>query len=117
MAPTSAPLPSDPGDDVRFAALALALLVAWATVSSPGPWAAVIPVDLGVREHRVAVNTAPVGELMALPGVGRVLADRIAEYRAGARFDGPPDLERVHGIGPVLVRRLAPYVTCESPPE
>ena len=45
-------------------------------------------------------------ELCLLPGVGRVLAERIvAEREGGGEFLSPQDLTRVHGIGPARVER------------
>ncbi len=63
-----------------------------------------------VRAHVVDVNHAPPGELRVLPGVGPVLADRIAAERDRAPFTTQQDLLRVHGIGPATVSRLAPHV-------
>jgi len=55
----------------------------------------------------VNVNTASAPELESLPGIGPVLARRIADYR---RSHGPfrrlEDLLQVQGIGPALLRRL-----------
>jgi competence ComEA-like helix-hairpin-helix protein len=65
------------------------------------------PPPTGPRDGRVAVNTATVEELDALPGIGPALARAIVEERArGGAFRSADDLERVPGIGPALVRRL-----------
>lgn len=51
-------------------------------------------------DGRVHVNTASVGELEALPGVGPVLAGRIASYRDdNGSFSVVEDLLDVPGIG------------------
>ena len=60
----------------------------------------------------VNVNTAGVDELMSLPGIGEVLAQRIVEHRrAHGLFRRPEDLEAVHRIGPRTVERLRPLIT------
>ena len=61
--------------------------------------------------ERVRINEASQTELVALPGVGPVLAERIvAERERGGAFTDAADLVRVRGIGPVLSERLAPLV-------
>jgi competence ComEA-like helix-hairpin-helix protein len=56
---------------------------------------------------RVRVNTASAAELMTLPGIGpRLAAAIIADRRRHGPFRRVSDLERVPGLGPVLVRRL-----------
>lgn len=57
------------------------------------------------------INTCSVDSLTLLPGVGPVLAGRIAETRdMGLVFRTPEDLREVKGIGPALSARLAPLV-------
>ncbi len=60
--------------------------------------------------HMVDVNHAPKEELVALPGIGDAMADRILAYR---REHGPfhqiDDLRNVKGIGKKKLDRLAPY--------
>lgn len=61
---------------------------------------------------RVDLNTAGEAELMLLDGIGPERARAIVEYR---RRHGPfrtlGDLDRVRGIGPRTLERLAPWVT------
>ena len=59
----------------------------------------------------VRVNAASAAELVALPGVGPVMAQRILEYRtAHGPFGSLVDLRRVKGIGARTCERLAPHV-------
>ena len=55
-------------------------------------------------------NTAPADSLELLPGIGRVLADRIVEYRKEHRFDTEIDITSVRGIGPKMYERLKPFL-------
>jgi competence ComEA-like helix-hairpin-helix protein len=56
-------------------------------------------------------NRAGAEALVALPGVGPVLARRIVEERErSGPFRGPDDLLRVRGIGPATLNRLRPYL-------
>ena len=74
-----------------------------------GSAAPAVPVDL---------NRAGVAELDALPGIGRVLAGRILQYRAThGPFREAEELMAVPGIGPRLFERLRPHVLVRRMPE
>ncbi len=60
-------------------------------------------------------NTSPVDSLELLPGIGRVLADRIVEYRKTHTFESEVDIMYVKGIGPKLFERLQPYLKVTKP--
>ncbi len=58
------------------------------------------------------LNRATAAELDALPGIGKVLAGRIVEWREQeGPFQSVDDLGKVEGIGPALLAKLAPLVT------
>jgi competence ComEA-like helix-hairpin-helix protein len=62
-------------------------------------------------DMRVDLNTAHVGELAALPGIGPRLSERIVEDRAlHGPFETVDDLQRVHRVGPVLVADIREHV-------
>lgn len=64
-------------------------------------------------------NSASVGELQLLPGVGASLAERIVAYRSahgGAEaFSRPEDLLAIKGIGPATLREFRLYLTFQTP--
>lgn len=70
-----------------------------------------LAVPLGATE-RIDVNRASAAELGRLPGVGPALAGRIvADRLQRGAFSGIAALERVRGIGPATLARLAPHLS------
>ncbi len=60
---------------------------------------------------RIRLNQAPPAELELLPGIGPVLAQRIADDRArNGPFTSLLDFQRVPGIGAKTAEKLAPHV-------
>jgi competence protein ComEA len=60
-------------------------------------------------------NTAPRAVLLALPGLGPVLVDRIIEGRQAGRYTSLHDLDvRVRGIGPATVNALRPFLRIDD---
>lgn len=55
-------------------------------------------------------NTAPADSLELLPGIGRVLADRIIEHREKYPFKSPLDLLAVRGIGTSTYENLRHFI-------
>jgi competence ComEA-like helix-hairpin-helix protein len=73
----------------------------------------VIPSRMATAQEKINPNTATVGSLRRLSGIGPVKAQAIADYAAahgGAAFRRPEDLAAVGGIGPGLVERMRPYL-------
>jgi competence ComEA-like helix-hairpin-helix protein len=59
----------------------------------------------------IDVNRDSAEDLKLLPGIGEVRARAIVgDRKAEGFFDGPSDLERVSGIGPKIVERMAPFL-------
>lgn len=66
---------------------------------------------LGTGE-RVDIDRATVPELQRLPGIGPGLAKRIvADREERGAFGGMAGLDRVAGVGPALLARLAPHLS------
>ncbi len=77
-----------------------------------GPWLPLVhatsaPAITDQAGTRLNVNTASVQELQALPGIGRVTARRIVDYRsAQGPFADQKDLLKVKGIGQSTLEKI-----------
>ncbi len=65
-------------------------------------------------DNRININNASTKELQGLPGVGKVTAERIIEYRAekGA-FTSPEQLLKVKGVGKKTLEQIRDLITLE----
>ncbi len=105
-----------PSEQVTVAALlasALALMAAawWRHGGQRGELVDIDRAPPLVAKFQVDVNRADWPELVQLPGVGQVLAERvIAERERGGEFRSHDDLSRVRGIGPRTLERIRPYL-------
>ena len=65
-----------------------------------------------VSTQKIDINRAEVWLLEALPGIGEVLAQRIADYRSeNGPFRAIEDLLNVSGIGSLTLERLRDFIT------
>lgn len=59
----------------------------------------------------VNINTAGKGELVKLPSIGPVTAERIMRYRADfGRFNTIEELKNVKGIGSKILDKVKPHI-------
>jgi DNA uptake protein ComE-like DNA-binding protein len=102
-------------------AVIMSLFLLLRSLATPTSDSLSLPVFLGDKDSEYTgvflldPNTAPVDSLELLPGIGRVLADRIVEYRQTHRFEQPVDLTEVKGIRPKLLEQLRPYIRINQP--
>ncbi len=61
-------------------------------------------------EGKINPNKAGRDELMKLPGIGEVLANRIIQAREHRKFSKPDDLREVNGIGEALLAKIQPHL-------
>lgn len=102
--------------ETRLALVLVMLALGWLSFRScargGGP---VVLTPIEAPPLRVDPNHAPVGELLLVPGIGPVIAERIRRLRRKRRFRSLEDLEQVHGIGPVLAERMRDHVLLDDP--
>lgn len=68
-----------------------------------------------VMGEPVDINSATARELELLPGIGPVLARRIIEARRRSNgFSSTTELERVKGLSPARLKKLAPYIEVDG---
>jgi len=63
------------------------------------------------EDQPLDINTAARDELMSLPGIGEVTANRIISERP---YQSIEDLTRVPGIGPASMDKIRPFLTVKS---
>jgi len=97
---------------VVLGAAALALIAAGLKLLIPPPQPLPMPERAFAPEpHPIDLNRASMAELMELPGIGPLLAERIIRYRlVHGPFRSLDELLNVPGIGPRTLERLRAYV-------
>lgn len=60
---------------------------------------------------KVNINTADLNTLQTLPGIGKVTAAAIIDYRSKKAFKSVDDLKKVSGIGDAKFERVKEYIT------
>ena len=65
---------------------------------------------------QVDINTASVEDLMAVPGIGQVIAQRIVEFREkNGPYKSVDDLLKVQGIGEKSLARIREHLSVGKP--
>ncbi len=72
-----------------------------------------------IAVERINPNSAPAASLMRLPGIGRVRAMDIVDFRQAQppnrpAFQSADDLQNIRGIGPVTAEKIAPYLVFDE---
>ncbi|MBX3420922.1 MAG: helix-hairpin-helix domain-containing protein [Pirellulaceae bacterium] len=66
--------------------------------------------------YRIDINRATVGQFQALPSLGPKLSQRIIDHRRQhGDFQHVSQLQRVPGVGPVMLRQLSAYLMVSEP--
>lgn len=94
------------------AALGVALLVALALAVAPAPGAtAAEKQPQASPDTPVDLNKATTEALVSVPGIGKVMAERIVAWREEhGPFRRVEDLMKVKGVGEKTFEKLRPYV-------
>ena len=67
-----------------------------------------------LKPKLVNINSADAEELMKLPGIGRILAERVIEYRGkNGKFKNVDELLKVKGLGAKKLAKCRELVTLE----
>jgi competence protein ComEA len=86
-------------------------IVAKPAIGSPAAGTQAAPQNPENGSAKVNINTASLDALVSLPGIGAVLAERIDIERRKLPFSSIQDLQRVNGIGSVLLEQLGDRIT------
>jgi len=72
------------------------------------------PPATATSSRGVNINTAPAEELIALPGIGPALAQRVIDYReANGPYQSKADIKKVKGIGDGIFAQIQDLITTE----
>lgn len=70
------------------------------------------PAAVAQGDPPIDIDQAAALEIQRLPGIGKVVAERIVSNRDSfGTFGSLKDLQRVKGVGPKLAERIRPHVT------
>jgi DNA uptake protein ComE-like DNA-binding protein len=70
--------------------------------------------EVNVAPYRVHLQTDSVERLTLLPGIGPIMAQKIADFRKDNPIETPDDLIEIHGIGQKTVNQLRRLTTSKS---
>jgi competence ComEA-like helix-hairpin-helix protein len=67
-------------------------------------------VGVDKQYKNININTASIGELIQLPHIGPVTAQKIVDYRNKHKFLNPEQLININGVGEQLFKEIKPYI-------
>tara|TARA_B100001094_G_C18191388_1_gene807485 strand:- start:2617 stop:3075 length:459 start_codon:yes stop_codon:yes gene_type:complete len=67
-------------------------------------------VGVDKQYKNININTASIGELIQLPHIGPVTAQKIVDYRNKHKFSNPEQLININGVGEQLFKEIKPYI-------
>jgi len=71
-----------------------------------------VPSQMEIRNGRLDINTATKIQLMELPGIGEMIAERIVTYREqNGQYSSIDELKNVEGIGDKKLLQIEAYIT------
>lgn len=66
-----------------------------------------------VKYDKININTASLDDLISLPGIGKVYAQRIIDYRNQHKFKSVSEIMKVKGIGEKTYQNLKDKITVQ----
>ncbi|WMJ75861.1 MULTISPECIES: ComEA family DNA-binding protein [unclassified Sedimentibacter] len=66
-----------------------------------------------ISEKLININTASADDLISLPGIGQVYAQRIIEYREERIFSSIEEIKNINGIGDKTFEKVKEMITIE----
>ena len=67
-------------------------------------------VGVDKQYKNININTASIGELIQLPYIGPVTAQKIVDYRNKHKFSNPEQLININGVGEQVFKEIKPYI-------
>lgn len=61
----------------------------------------------------ININTASLNDLMSLPGIGEVYANRIIDYRNNKQYSSIEEIKNIEGIGEKTFEKIKDLITIE----
>ncbi len=67
-------------------------------------------VGVDKKYENININSASIGELIQLPHIGPVTAQKIVDYRNKHKFLNPEQLIDINGVGEQVFKEIKPYI-------